>query len=424
MPFILFTTLLIIVYNKGMIKRLFLCGIVALILGLTVQAEPLSSPTWGFRLDLPEGYELTGGDTRNQFSFTSSFGTFFDISVYTNKSSASALADEIEKKLSNKGKKRVIAYNGTDAVVMELQFANPLQKNTNYTGWALCMELETQANNKARKEKAFLWAMAYGPSKQEFNNLHLSVLDSIEGGERDRRLPGLMTEYLYPRGKWVQKNLANTSQKANFRENDEKAAQSVVEREYKVMQMYLKSPKWQEAWKRFYRAIYKDSFDRLANAAFLLERSWNNSVLGPSGEGVNVEESRRMGKRSAEAAFIASKTLEWVQTFKYERDLAGSDFVNLVTAAQQGRGDCDSRVLLWAVVLMQSDIPAGIMVSREYSHAMGLANVEGKGARFSMKDGSGKDIRWLVAETTTKVGLGLIGETVSETSKWLGISLD
>jgi len=404
-------------------KRFFLCCISAFFLVFAAQAESLNSPTWGFRLDLPEGYELTGGDNRNQFTFASSFGAFFDIAVYTNKSSTAALADEIEKKLSNKGKKRVIPYNGTDAVVMELQFASPLSKNTSFSGWALCVELENPSNDP-RKAKAFLWAMAYGPPKAELQNLHLSALDSVEGGERDRRLPGSMTEYLYPRGKWIQENLAYSGQKAYFRENDEKAAQSVVEREYKVLQLYLNSPKWQEAWKRFYRAIYKDSFDRLANAAFMLERSWNNSILGPSGENVKVEELQRMGKRSGEAAFISSKALEWVQSFIYERDTDGSDFVNLVSAARQGRGDCDSRALLWAIVLMQSDISAAIMVSREYSHAMGLANVEGQGARFSMKDGSGKEVRWLVAETTAQVALGLIGETVSETSKWLGIYLD
>jgi hypothetical protein len=70
---------------------------------------------------------------------------------------------------------------------------------------------------------------------------------------------------------------------------------------------------------------------------------------------------------------------------------------------------------------MQSDIPAGIMVSREFSHAMGLADLEGAGARFPMKNSSGNDIKWLVAETTAPVSLGRIGETVSEVTKWLGI---
>jgi len=59
------------------------------------------------------------------------------------------------------------------------------------------------------------------------------------------------------------------------------------------------------------------------------------------------------------------------------------------------------------------------MVSREYSHAMGLADLPGSGARFEL-DGT----KFLVAETTAKVSIGLIGENVSETENWLGIILE
>jgi hypothetical protein len=307
---------------------------------------------------------------------------------------------------------------------MELNFT---QGRASVTGWALFLELETQvpsATKSMANEKAYLAALAYGPSRPELQSLHLSVLDSIEGGAGDYRMPGAMTEFFYPRGKWITAKLANSKEEARFRENDAAAAQSVVEREFNVMKFYLSSPRWQEAWKRFYRAIFKDSFYRLEHAAFLLERNWNNSVLGPSGEGIKPEEVERLGKRSAEAVNIAARALEWVQGFTYERDLMGSDFVNLITAAQEGRGDCDSRAVLWAVILAQSYIPSGIMVSREYSHAMGIGDLEGQGARLPMKDDNGKEIRWLVAETTAKVALGLIGETVSEVDKWLGITFE
>ncbi|MDR0448718.1 MAG: hypothetical protein LBH07_08630 [Treponema sp.] len=378
-------------------------------------AESLYSPTWGFRLDLPEGYELSGGDKKNSFSFSSSFGSSLDLMVYTDRASVAALADDLEKRLSNQGKKHNFSYNGREAAVLELRFT---QGRNTFTGWALCMGLEA---------KAYLAAIAYGPDKPELQCLHLSVLDSIEGGEGDRRLPGAMTQLFHPRGGWITSALANSKETARFRENDAAAAQSVVDREYQVMKgFYLTSPRWQEAWKRFYRAIYKDSFDRLENAAFLLERSWNNSVLGPSGteEDKKPEEAERLGTRSEEAKYIAAKALEWVQGFKYERDLLGSDFINLITAAREGRGDCDSRAMLWVIILSQSNISAGIMVSREFSHAMGLADLEGQGARFPMKDGNDREIRWLVAETTAQVALGLIEESVSEVTKWLGITFE
>jgi hypothetical protein len=341
--------------------------------------------------------------------------------VYPDKASVAALAEEMEKRLSNRGKTHIFTYNNKETAVMELEIG---QGRDAMTGWALCLELETQIAPAARGEpnrKAYMLALAYGPPKPELECFHLSVLDSIEGGVGDHHLPGAMTTFLHPRGKWFTAKLANSKEIAHFRENDDTAAQSVVDREFEVMKFYLNSPDWQEAWKRFYRAIFKDSFDRLEDAAFLLERSWNNAVLGPSGDGEKLEEVQRLGTRSAESFFIASKALEWVQGFIYERDLAGSDFVNLVTAAREGRGDCDSRAMLWAIIIAQSHVPSGIMVSREFSHAMGLADLEGQGARFPMKDDSGKEIRWLVAETTTDVAIGLIAETVSDVNKWLGI---
>jgi hypothetical protein len=80
--------------------------------------------------------------------------------------------------------------------------------------------------------------------------------------------------------------------------------------------------------------------------------------------------------------------------------------------------------MLWAIIIAQSHVRSGIMVSREHSHAMGLADLEGTGARFPMKDDNGRELRWLVAETTADVALGLIGESVSDVSAWLGITFE
>jgi hypothetical protein len=147
--------------------------------------------------------------------------------------------------------------------------------------------------------------------------------------------------------------------------------------------------------------VYRDSFDRLADIAFVLERKWQ------AGEPGSPEPDRRE---------LASRALRWVQSFAYERDLLGSDFVNLVSAALENRGDCDSRALLWAVILNHANIEAALMVSGEYRHAMGLAILEGPGARFEFLNR-----KWLVAETTASVDIGLIGRDLSEISRWMGI---
>jgi hypothetical protein len=398
-------------------------------------AEPLYSPTWGFRMDLPEEYTLNGGDSKNQFSFSSSLGTFLDLTVYTGKASVEALADELEKKLSNRGEKKPFDYNGKRALFMELRFPKPGERNSFYTGWALCIELEPPPSEaKSPAQNPLLFAMAYGPGGDEFTSLHLSSLDSFSTGEGNRLFPGPWTSFKYPRGKWVLYDLAGTGEKAYFREGDEEASQALVDREFEVLKRYISSPRWQEAWKRFYRAIYRDAFDRLANASFILERKWNVPALdGPDTEAKDdkeektpstAEADKALGSRDAEARFIAERALQWVQGFDYERDLLGSDFVNLISAARDGRGDCDSRAMLWAIVLEHTGISTAIMVSREYSHAMGLADLEGPGARFPMKDEKGAEKKWLVAETTAAVALGLIGENVSEIDKWLGIEFE
>ena len=77
-------------------------------------------------------------------------------------------------------------------------------------------------------------------------------------------------------------------------------------------------------------------------------------------------------------------------------------------------GGC--RALLLAVILQRANIDAILMVSREYGHAMAGVKLDGAGAKFS---NGGVD--WIVAETTAKVQLGMIGKNVSDPSKWLGI---
>jgi hypothetical protein len=50
---------------------------------------------------------------------------------------------------------------------------------------------------------------------------------------------------------------------------------------------------------------------------------------------------------------------------------------------------------------------------------MGLGDLEGPGARF---EAGGK--KWLVAETTAPVGVGLIEQGVSGVESWFGITFE
>jgi hypothetical protein len=370
-------------------------------------ASPLFSPAWGFGLDLPENYRYSGGDGKDKFSFNTAEGASVDLAVYpvpgrnAPYESVEAMAQDVRRRLGSRGDISFFEYRRKKAAILELAFSNSggQGRARTFAGWGLCVELGLAPGTGpgGNTRRPLLLVLAYGPvEKEELMALYLSALDSVIPEEGDRRYPGPITEFSYPRQNRRLMPLASLDAEAWFYEEDAEASQALVDREFAVLKLALPDSRLNEARKRFYRAIYRDSWDRLADAAFVLERKLNVPPL--------------------ENRDLAGQALRWVQGFKYERDLMGSDFVNLTSAAQEGRGDCDSRAMLWALILNQANIPAAIMISPELGHALGLAELPGTGARFET-DGK----KWLVAETTAKVALGLIAEDYSEISKWMGI---
>jgi hypothetical protein len=395
---------------------------ITLVLGLQIPqgafAEPLYSPAWGFRIDLPEGYEYSGGDLKERFSFRTKEGAAFDMVVYPGTyRSVEALASDVGRRLGNRGDVSFFDYRTRKAALMELLFS---EGGAAREGWGLCVELEVKGaggsgtnggagsgSSTSGSGKPLLLALAYGPAgKAELETLHLSGLDSIAPSAAEQRYCGPVTDFTYPRGELKKTSLAGgLGVEALIAEHDSAGAQALVDREFAILRRYEKTPLWKEAWIRFYRAIYRDSWERIADAAFQLERYW-------------AVRAQHEGNSLSDGA-LAAKSLAFVQGFKYERDLMGSDFVNLVSAVRDGRGDCDSRALLWAMILSQADIPSCIMVSKDYSHAMGLTTVEGTGAHFELAGA-----KWLVAETTAKVAIGLIDQNMSEIEHWLGVTFE
>ena len=366
---------------------------------------PLHSSTWGFSIDLPAGYTLTGGNGKDRFSFGSSEGANFDLIVYhaddgrpESYTSLEALVEDAQRRLNNAGSSEAFKYRGRNAFVIELNFSlsDAAGRPLPMSGWAIAFELgDSTASGTAPRPK--LLALAYGPADRDYLvAFHLSALNSIAPEKSDRLAPGPITEFLYPQQTPLTVPIFGMDLKARIFAEDAEGAQALIDMEFQLLRHYLHSPNWQEAWQRFYRAIYRDSFHRLSDIALQIKRGLNTPAM--------------------ENRDFAERLLRWVQTFYYERDFEGSDFVNLVSAATEGRGDCDSRAMLWAVILQKADIPSGIMVSRHYGHAMGLAELPGSGARFEVE---GR--RFLVAETTANVPIGLIDQEKSVMDHWLGI---
>lgn len=368
--------------------------------------ETLYSPTWGFRISLPAGYAYIGGDGKSSFAFSLEprAPANLDIRIYEPEtfSSVEDLGKDIRQRIYSSGDSSTFTYHGREALLMELSF---MLNGIKQSGWGLCIELGDRGSEK----HPLMAALAYGDASiEELINFHLSALDSIAPGPGDELAAGPISVYAFPEQRKVDTRLAGLAVSARLDPEAARACKATVDREFVVLSSYDQDVLWKEAWIRFYQMIYKDAYDRLADVAFVVERSISEKI------------DQQSLTRAQYDRLFTEQVLTWVQNFTNERDLMGSDFVDPVTAATEGRGDCDSRAMLWAIILRHNNIPSAIMVSPDYSHAMGLALVEGSGARFSTGTGT-EERKWVVAETMAQVPLGLIGSSVADPAKWIPV---
>ena len=208
-------------------------------------------------------------------------------------------------------------------------------------------------------------------------------------------------------------------------------AQEVVEREYRVMNDVVSQDASlvEYAVQRFYRMVFRDSAPSLDELGILLAAAWESGEwkLGAlSGSAARKPEPAAdsdpatvTGPRygvPADPRGYATALLHWVQGYVYERNPAGSDVVNPITAAFTGRGDCDSRALVMSILLRGEGIRSILMISLKHEHALAAVDVPGAGARFPFAGG-----QWLVAETTAHVDMGRIDAAQANPADWIGV---
>ncbi|MDP3176361.1 MAG: hypothetical protein Q8M76_00570 [Spirochaetaceae bacterium] len=364
-----------------------------------VQAEVLWSDS-GFYVDMPSGFELADGDGKARFAFVDPNGAMeFDIFVYDygRYASADAIAADIAKKLGSEGEREAFSYEGRQAVLSELSFSLDGEKKR---GYAIFVGGRTGGSVR---EKSYA-LLAYSPEAdfEGYADFVMSCLDAFSVDLAATRRPGAVSQYLlsWPAEQPATKKVsipggAQVELPWSDAEADEEAG--VIGREYRVLASYAGTADlWIDAWARFYRMAYRESAARLDRLALELSRTLPLS----------------------DPTDTARRLLAWVQSFVYERNPEGADFVPAMAAAYEGRGDCDSRAMVMAAILERFGVDAILMVSSEYSHAMIAVDVPGGGQRFEF---GGKS--YLVGETTADVGIGMIAANQADWSKWMGIQL-
>jgi hypothetical protein len=372
-----------------------------LVLGASDRAFPeqLKSKL-GFFVDMPSGFSLKDGDGASRFAFTDPEGGMeYDILAYESGRfpDAAALASRSLGKLGSSGDSTPYSYEGRKAVFAELGFALDGVKQKGYG-----LFISGRGSGPSKEDSYALLAYAPEADFEAYSDLILSCLDCFSIDAAARRSPGPLSQFTleWPPKRDGEKTVSlvgGGSVPLPWAEAEADQEAQTDQREYKVLSAYAnETVLWRDAWARFYRMAYRESAARLDRLAL---------------------ETARLVPRE-DPTETARRILAWVQGFAYERNGTGMDFIPPLAAAYGATGECDSRVVVAAIILERLGIDAILMVSREYSHAMLGVDVPGGGQRFEF---NGK--KYLVGETTTKVGIGMIAAGMADWTKWMGIEL-
>jgi hypothetical protein len=375
-------------------------------------AEELWSDS-GFFVDMPAGFALQDGDGTSRFSFADPNGVMeYDILAYDagRYPSAEALAVEALGKIGSKGEREGFSYEGREAVFAELAFSLNGQSRRGFGVFIGGYRPQAASGGKPGSGPKTVPAgrsyalLAHAPEAafDSYTPFILSCIDAFSIDRAARRAPGPLSQYIlaWPAERSAVKRVVlpgGGSAELPWSDREAEQETETATREYGVLTSYAQEPElWVDAWARFYRMAYRESAARLDRLVLELAKEL------PRGD--PTETARRV--------------LAWVQLFAYERDPDGIDFVPPLSSAYEARGDCDARALVAVAVLERLGIDAILMLSREHSHAMFAVDVPGGGQRFPF---GGK--KYLVAETTAKVGLGLIAADQADWGAWLGVDL-
>ncbi|MCI1208601.1 MAG: hypothetical protein LKF96_04075 [Treponema sp.] len=367
------------------------------------RAEIVSSSQYGYALDLPASFSLADKQSDGKaFLFRHTIlPVQLAVKIYDNGeygTAADALA-AVYGKLNAKGDVTPVTWRNADGVLSTFTLQLPGDDQV-YKGWSFAVLMP--------RNKAALVLLCYAPEEKENDceQFILSVLDSLMIDRGSFFEPGPVTAFAFP-GKGDEQitiQIGDRKIPTVIDAEDSEAENFVIEREYAVLTLYANRTDWKEAWQRYYRMIYRDSYARLKRPAFDLYNALQQETE----------------KKSGEDPFpaVTEQLLAWTQNFPFVRDSNTADFTPLTDVLQGKPSDCDSRSLLLCTLLAINGARTELFISHEYSHAVfGIAS-DRPGAKITT-DG----VSFLLGETTARVALGRIAQNMNDTAKWIPVKL-
>ncbi len=379
-------------------KKIFLFICINFVLLFSAFSEVLYAPDWGYSLDIPEGFLLVDSQDNARFQLQSSVLPIellilsYEEGRYDD--SRSTLQD-VFSKLQVDGEIADVEWRNENQA---LGYYSVTMNNALHVGWAVAVILP--------ENKGTVAFLCHAPEEtfSDCEQIIVSVLDSICIDRGSNFEAGIFTQYAFPNEseKKITLDIAGKKINTSIDTVDILASDFVIQREYAILELYANSNLWKEAWQRYYRLIYRDSYKRLENVAFDIY-----SALSP--------ELKRKYTENFDTVLVQT-LLTWVQGFSYERIPLGTDFAPLPAIISGAGSDCDSRAMLLSVLLDQMNYDTMVFFSPEYSHSLFGINLDAPGARICVDDKS-----YLVGETTASVSLGQVAQDHADPTKWIHV---
>ncbi|MBQ5907586.1 MAG: hypothetical protein IIW80_05965 [Treponema sp.] len=379
--------------------------LLAVIFPAVLHGEEIIDNDFNYSLDIPEGYKVIGY-TPDGMSYQFKHDRLpvdFILKLYaenTYKNSKTALKSSLQK-LSAK-------YENIDTFTWCNQICAITTFNSSATGkessgWAICVPLKIEGSQ--------LVLLCYADEEKSKNceQFIISTLNSLCFDNESKTQPGIITSYAYPgtQKKKIELLIDNNKVETSINEEDSIANQFVIDCEFAVLSLYSNNDKWKEAWTRYYRAIFRDSYSRIQKPAFDIKTALYSQMKKKNPENPN---------RS-----LNETLLNWVQNFEYVRTSGSkkSDFTNVIDVLCGKGNDCDSRSMLMCCIMQNLGVKSELFISRIYSHAVYGLDLNIPGAKIEVNG-----INFLLNETTARnIKPGLIAQDQCDTEKWIPVNL-
>ena len=387
--------------------------VVLLFLPALIAAQTVfHNPETGYVVDIPYGWEVIDAQRLDSISFSDPERVaVFQIATFPGNRFATV--EELERFIRGQFGAR------GDAIPFDYHNAPAIFADYSFTAGRIPVRGYMVFLNRTDYDVAIM-TFAAQDHYEDYHDILLSALDSFSPDIATRLLPGPVSGFFFA---VEQPNLPSDTvlvlpSGAEYRlprgvahEGVVDAAQVLIEREARILSAYAPAPgesalvdnaappAWGVAWRRYFRALYRDSYERLAPVAEALYHDLAE-------QGVPHEQ-------------FPSRILRWLQGARYARTTTLSDLASPSMCLVEFAGDCDSLGLTYAILLHHLGFDTILMVSMAFSHALVGVDVAGPGARFEFEGRS-----WLVAELTADVEIGMIDQTMANPAGWLGIKLD